>query len=198
MKRLTTRWLAAGAIMIVGMLTPVLEGIAQQIRTNLAPYMVRPENPVTLALFQGNNPSAVIDRGRARVTGDGVSYDGDGSIKLEANEPVEVTLFEAGPFEFGERVIQFYTTLRAENVGSQVIVRASYGEPGNVIYYGDTVVEPGSRSFDWIINVNEIELFNQEVTPQKFRVSVEFDGGTVWIDNIYVVDTGVTPVNPNY
>ena len=121
-----------------------------------------------------------------------VSSDGNGSLRISANEPVLVRLFETEDIDSENSRLIYRAKLRTEGVDGKVYLEMWCHFPGGGEYFSRGLDSPLSGTTEW--TTEEIPFFLQRgENPDNVKLNLVIDGkGTVWIDDIRLL-TGPLP-----
>ena len=115
-----------------------------------------------------------------------VSYDGKGSLKISAEEPRVIRLFETGDLEIEEARLLYQAKLRTENVEGQVFLEMWCYFPGKGEFFSRGLQHTLSGTTGWI-SVETIFFLKKGENPDNVKLNLVIDGkGTAWIDDIHL------------
>jgi hypothetical protein len=131
------------------------------------------------------------------ITRDGVSMDaevtadGNGSLRVEADGPVSVRLYELGDLDVEDARIDYRARLRTENASGRVYLEMWCDFPGGGQYFSRALASPLTGTNEW--TVQETPFFLQAgQNPQNVRLNLVLEGGgTAWIDDIRLTRTAL-------
>jgi hypothetical protein len=113
--------------------------------------------------------------------------DGDGSLKITANTPRTVRLFETGDLDVENARLSYQAKLRTEDVQGQVYLEMWCHFPGRGEYFSRALHAPLTGTVGWTSQETPFFLRKGE-NPDNVRLNVVIDGkGTVWIDDIRLI-----------
>jgi hypothetical protein len=113
-----------------------------------------------------------------------VSYDGQGSVRIEAGGPMTVPLFEISDVKVENAVIFYRARVRTERVIGQVYLEmlCHFPDKGEYISRGQATLLTGTN--DWTFQETPF-LLRQGESPDLVKLNLVIDGrGTAWIDDI--------------
>lgn len=114
------------------------------------------------------------------------SADGNGSLKITADAPASVRLFETGDLDVENARIIYSARLRTENVEGKVFLEMWCSFPGRGEFFS-RALQALSGTVDWTSQETPFFLKPGE-NPDNLKLNVMIDGkGTVWIDDIRLV-----------
>jgi hypothetical protein len=127
------------------------------------------------------------------ITGSGVALDteitsdGTGALKITADEPVVVRLFETGDIDVENARLLYRAKLRTENVDGRVYLEMYCHVPGAGEAFSRGLQSPLAGTNEWV--TEEIPFFLQEgQNPDNVKLNLVVDGtGTAWIDDIMLL-----------
>jgi hypothetical protein len=116
-----------------------------------------------------------------------VSYDGEGSLKITAGEPMVVRLFETGTIDVQNARLLYQAKVRTQDVEGQVYLEMWCQFPGRGEFFSRSIDTPLTGTVDWASL--ETPFFLQKGdTPDNVRLNIVVNGtGTVWIDDIRLI-----------
>jgi hypothetical protein len=145
------------------------------------------ENPGTsteeLKRFQIANLENVLTRSGVSFD-QTVSSDGNGALKIVADQPTTVRLFEVRNLNVENARLLYQARLRTEEVEGQVYLEMWCQFPGLGEFFSRGLHAPLTGSVEW--TTQEIPFFlQQEQNPEVVKLNVVVNGrGTVWVDDI--------------
>ncbi len=131
-----------------------------------------------------------IDDLEGLITRDGVaidravSSDGRGSLRVVAERPVTVRLYETGDIHLDNSRLTYQARLRTENVDGQVYLEMWCSFPGKGEFFSRGLDAPLSGTTDWVTRQTPFSLKKGE-NPDNVILNLVINGrGRVWIDDI--------------
>lgn len=116
-----------------------------------------------------------------------VTSDGNGSLRITANEPITVKLFETGDIDIENARLIYQAKLRTEDVDGQVYLEMWCRFAGKGEFFSRALQSPLSGSQDWTSQETPFFLKKGE-NPDNVKINVVVNGkGKVWIDDIRLV-----------
>jgi hypothetical protein len=149
-------------------------------------------NSGELRHFPADNADGIIDQ--ASVTADAaISDDGGGSLRIDAAAPMTVRLYKAGGLNIDGARIIYRAKLRTKDISGKVYLEMWCHFPGYGDYFSRDVEHPISGTTGWVTAETPFVLQKGQVL-ENVRMNLVIDGtGTVWIDDIHLVQV---PLNP--
>ncbi len=116
-----------------------------------------------------------------------ITSDGNGSIRITADGPAMVRLFEMGDIDIENARLIYRAKLRTENVEGRVYLEMYCRLPGMGESFSRGLESPLSGTNEWV--TEEIPFYLKKgQNPDNVKLNVVIDGsGTVWIDDIHVL-----------
>jgi len=111
-----------------------------------------------------------------------VTTDGNGSIRVDASQPVTVRIAEIeGPFAGNTRLI-YRARLRSAELQGQAYLEMWCVLPGQGEYFSRALQSPLTGTNDWVSQETPFFLRKGQ-NPSRVRLNLVVDGqGTVWLD----------------
>jgi hypothetical protein len=118
-----------------------------------------------------------------------VTSDGGGSIKIVAEEPTTVRLFEVADIDVDDTRLVYRARLRTEGVEGQVYLEMWCRFPGSGEFFSRALDSPISGSTEWVSQETPFFL-EQNQKPDLVKLNLVIDGtGTVWVDEVKLART---------
>ena len=113
-----------------------------------------------------------------------ISSDGNGSLRITANKPATVRLYELGDIDVENARLIYQARIRTEEVTGQVYLEMWCHFPGKGQFFSRGLESPLSGSTEW--TTEEIPFFLKKgQNPDDIKLNLVINGtGTVWIDDI--------------
>lgn len=113
-----------------------------------------------------------------------ISSDGNGSLQVEAMEPITIRLFETGDIDIENASLIYQAKVRTENVEGEVYLEMWCHFPGKGESSSRGLTRNITGTTDW--TTVETPFFLQKGdNPDNIKLNLVIDGkGTVWIDDI--------------
>jgi hypothetical protein len=116
-----------------------------------------------------------------------ITSDGSGSLRVTADEPATIRLFETGDLDVEDAVLIYEAKLRTEDVSGKVYLEMWCHFPGRGEFFSRAAGSALSGTVDWVSQETPFFLKKGE-NPDNVRLNMVIDGrGTAWIDDIRVV-----------
>ena len=117
-----------------------------------------------------------------------ISSDGKGSLKISAEEPTVVHLFETGDLEVEEARLLYQAKLRTENMEGQVFLEMWCHFPGKGEFFSRGPQNTLSGTTGWT-TVETVFFLKKGENPDNVKLNLVIDGkGTIWIDDIHLLE----------
>ena len=113
-----------------------------------------------------------------------ISSDGNGSVKISADSPTTVRLFEVSDIDVDDTRLVYRARLRTEGVQGQVYLEMWCRLPGKGEFFSRALHSPISGSTEWVAQETPFFLEKGQ-KPDLIKLNVVIDGsGTVWVDEV--------------
>ena len=157
----------------------------------LAPGCSNPSNEtVELRHYAVTEMHDVITRNGVELDTD-ISSDGGGSLRIAANQPTTVRLFETGELDVENARLSYQAKLRTENVQGKVYLEMWCHFPGKGEFFSRALDTAISGTVEWASQETPFFLKSGE-NPDNVRLNLVIEGsGTVWIDDIRLLQTAL-------
>lgn len=147
------------------------------------PAQQAPGPPVELARY----PLDSLEGVRA-VTGvsfdPAVSHDGKGSLRVDAQGPLTVPLFEVKPSNVDNVMLVYEASLQSEKLDGQAYLEMWVRLPGRGEFYSRGVDRPVTGTMSWVTASTPFFLQPGQ-KPDLIRLNLVVNGkGRVWIDDL--------------
>lgn len=130
-----------------------------------------------------NSLQGVITQSGVAVDKD-VTSDGDGALRITAEQPVTIRLFETGDLDVENTILLYRAKLRTEKLEGKAYLEMWCHFPGKGEFFSRALQAPLSGSVDWTTQETPFFLKKSE-NPDNVKLNLMIDGkGTVWIDAI--------------
>jgi len=112
------------------------------------------------------------------------SADGKGSIKISADEPTTIALFETGEMDIENAQLIYQAKLKSKNLDGKAYLEMWCHFPGKGEFFSRGLKNPVSGTMNWISSETPFFLKEAE-NPDNVKLNLVIEGkGTVWIDDI--------------
>ncbi len=119
------------------------------------------------------------------------SSDGHGSAKIEAREPMTVRLYDAEGLDVEKARLIYRAKVRTAEVEGRVFLEMWCRFPGQGEYFSRALDQALTGTVDWTTLEAPFILQAGQI-PDLVQLNIVIDGtGTVWIDDIDLVRTGL-------
>jgi hypothetical protein len=113
-----------------------------------------------------------------------VTSDGNGSLRVSADQPRQVRLFETGDLDIENARLIYRAKLRTENVEGKVYLEMWCRFPGKGEFFSRALNDPLMGSSGWTTQETPFFLKKGE-NPDNVKLNLVIEGtGSVWIDDI--------------
>lgn len=113
-----------------------------------------------------------------------ISSDGKGSLRITANGPAVVRLFETGDIDVENARLIYQAKVRTEGMDGKVYLEMWCHFPGKGEYFSRGLESPLTGTTDWTTEETPFFLKKGE-NPDNVKLNLVIDGkGTAWIDDI--------------
>ena len=115
------------------------------------------------------------------------SSDGGGSLRVSANEPRQVPLFETGEIDVENARLIYQAKVRAENLEGKAYLEMWCSFPGRGEFFSRSLHAPLTGSTGWTTQETPFFLKKGE-NPENVKLNLVIEGtGSVWIDDIRLI-----------
>lgn len=138
---------------------------------------------VELKQFPIENLDGVIARSAVEFDIE-VSSDGNGSLRIRADAPMSVRLFEVTDIDIEDARLIYQARVRSEDIRGQVYLEMLCHFSGAGEFFSRNIQTPISGTTEW--TTEETPFFLQKgQKPDYIKLNLVIDGvGTVWIDDV--------------
>jgi len=144
------------------------------------------QEPIELKHYPADSLEGIVADSGVEVDHN-ITSDGNGSLRIAAEEPTTVRLYETGDLDVENARLIYRAKLRTENVEGQAYVEmlCRFADKGE--FFSRALHAPLSGSHEW--TSQETPFFLQEgENPDNVKINLVVDGrGTVWVDDIRLV-----------
>lgn len=124
------------------------------------------------------------------ITRSGVAYDpdvttdGNGSLRIAADQTTTVRLFETGDVDIEAARVIYRASLKTEDVDGRVYLEMWCSFPGMGEFFSRALQSPLSGTQGWSTQETPF-LLESGQNPDNIKLNLVIDGtGTVWIDDL--------------
>jgi len=145
-----------------------------------------PEAGAVLKHYPVDDMTGVITTSGVEVDHN-ISSEGKGSLRIEAEGPVIVRLFETGDMDLENARLIYRARLRTQDVQGKAYLEMYCRFPGKGEFFSRDLQSPLTGTNEWTIE--EIPFFLREgQNPDNVKLNIVVNGtGTVWIDDIQLL-----------
>jgi len=115
------------------------------------------------------------------------TVDGNGSIKIIADQPKVIHLYELKNIDIEDARLIYMANVKTENVNGRVYLEmwCKFNDLGE--YFGRDLQSPLTGTNDWMEEESYFILKKMQ-NPDEVKLNIVIDGtGTVWIDDIRLI-----------
>ena len=115
-----------------------------------------------------------------------ITSDGNGSLRITANQPTTVRLYETGDIDVENARLTYQAKVRTRDVQGRVYLEMWCQFAGKGEFFSRGMSSPLSGTTDWATEETPFFLKKGE-NPNNVKINLVIDGrGTVWIDDIHL------------
>ncbi|MCX5801441.1 MAG: hypothetical protein NTX17_08655 [Candidatus Eisenbacteria bacterium] len=142
--------------------------------------------PVELRYFPIDDMAGIITRSHVEID-TMISSDGNGSLRIAAQESTVVRLFETGDVNVENATLIYQARLRTERAEGNVYLEMWCSFPGRGEFFSRGLTMPLTGTTDW--TTVEIPFFLQGgQNPDNLKLNLVITGaGTVWVDDVRII-----------
>jgi hypothetical protein len=143
-----------------------------------------PANAIEIKQFALDDTQDLITRSGVEIDKQ-ISSDGNGSLRIEATEPITIRLFELAAGAPLENVRLIYQAkVRTENAKGKVYLEMWCHLPGKGDFFSRGLTSPLTGTTNWT-TLETIFFLKKGQNPDNIKLNLVMDGsGTAWIDDI--------------
>jgi hypothetical protein len=120
-----------------------------------------------------------------------ISSDGGGSLRITANQPTTIRLFETGELDVENARLSYQAKLRSENMQGNVYLEMWCHFPGKGEFFSRALDTAVSGTVEWASQETPFFLKKGE-NPDNVKLNLVIEGsGTVWVDDIRLVQAAL-------
>jgi len=136
--------------------------------------------------FPVNSMDGIITRSGVRIDKK-VSSDGKGSLRITANDPTVVRLFEVRGLDVEDARLIYQAKVRTKNIEGQVFLEMWCHFPGRGDFFSRGLQSPLTGTTEWTTIETPFFLKKGE-KPDYVKLNLVINGkGTAWIDDIRLI-----------
>lgn len=139
--------------------------------------------PVLLKKFSLDSTEGVLTQSGVTFDPEN-STDGNGSLRIDADRPVTVRIFEVGGLDIENSRLIYRAHMKTKDLAGQAYLEMWCAFPGRGEYFSRGLAAPLTGTVDW--TTQGIPFFlKKDQRPEVVKLNVVVNGrGTVWIDDI--------------
>jgi hypothetical protein len=116
-----------------------------------------------------------------------VSSDGNGSLRIEAEEPMTIKLFELTNPDVDNAQVIYQARLKTKDVEGDVYLEMWCGFTGKGEFFSRGLQNSLSGTTDWV-TVQTPFFLKKDEKPDWIKLNLVIQGkGTVWIDDVHLL-----------
>jgi hypothetical protein len=116
-----------------------------------------------------------------------ISADGNGSMRVETQEPVTVPLFEVSDVGVENATLIYQASLQSENLDGKAFLEMRVRVPGKGEYFSRGLDRPITGTMSWMTVATPFFLQAGQ-KPDLIRLNLVIQGkGRVWIDDVHLM-----------
>jgi hypothetical protein len=141
------------------------------------------DSVVELKTYSLDDMAGVLTQSGVGIDGQ-VSSDGGGSLKISADEPTTVRLFETGDLDIENARLIYQAKIRTEDLDGQAYLEMWCRFPGKGEYFSRGLHTPITGTTEWTSQETPFFLQKGE-NPDNVKLNLIVSGkGTAWIDEV--------------
>jgi hypothetical protein len=118
-----------------------------------------------------------------------ITVDGKGALRIDAESPTVVRLFEAGDLDIEDAILVYQARLRTEGVEGQLYLEMLCSFPGRGQFFSRGLQHALTGSNGWTTTQTYFFL-RQGENPDNVWLNLIFSGrGTAWVDDVRLIKT---------
>ncbi len=115
-----------------------------------------------------------------------ITSDGNGSLRITANQPTTVRLYETGDIDVENARLTYQAKIRTSDLQGKAYLEMWCQFTGRGEYFSRDLSSPLSGTTDWSTEETPFFLKKGE-NPDNVKLNLVIDGrGTVWIDDVHL------------
>jgi hypothetical protein len=144
------------------------------------------KKPNVLKSFPLDTLNGVIARDNVSIDKN-ISSDGNGSLRIDATDPVTISLFNVADLKIDNARLLYQARIRTEDVIGQVYLEMLCHFPDRGEFFSRSQASLLTGTQDWSSQETPF-LFQKGEMPDLIKLNIVINGhGTVWIDDIKLV-----------
>lgn len=139
---------------------------------------------VELKMLPLDNLEGVVTQANGVQLDKAVSSDGKGSLKITANGPMVIKLFETSNINLDNARLIYQAKLKTEKMDGEVYLEMLCHFPGRGEFFSRGLQNPMTGTMNW--SIQEIPFFLKKgEKPDNVKLNLVINGrGTAWIDDV--------------
>ena len=115
-----------------------------------------------------------------------ITSDGNGSLRITANQPTTIRLYETGDIDAENARLTYQAKVRTKDIQGKVYLEMWCQFTGKGEFFSRDLSSPLSGTTDWSTEETPFFLKKGE-NPDNVKINLVIEGsGTVWIDDIHL------------
>jgi len=115
-----------------------------------------------------------------------ITSDGNGSLRITANQPTTIQLYETGDIDVENARLTYQAKVRTEGIQGKVYLEMWCQFTGKGEFFSRDLSSPLSGTTDWSTEETPFFLKKGE-NPDNVKLNLVIEGkGTVWIDDVHL------------
>lgn len=144
------------------------------------------DDPTVLLRYPLDSAEGIITGNRVSTDRD-ITAEGEGSLRITAEQPAVIRLFETGDIDVENSRLIYRARIRTSEVEGQVYLEMWCRFPDRGEFFSRGLQDPLTGTSGWV--TREIYFFLKPgENPDLIKLNLVIDGtGDVWIDDIYLL-----------
>jgi hypothetical protein len=115
-----------------------------------------------------------------------ITSDGNGSLRITANQPTTIRLYETGDIDVENARLTYQAKVRTRDIQGKVYLEMWCQFTGKGEFFSRDLSSPLSGTTDWSTEETPFFLKKGE-NPDNVKINLVVEGrGTVWIDDVHL------------
>ena len=132
------------------------------------------------------NINDVISQSDTRFD-DNISYDGNGSLVINADHPEVIPLYETGDIDIENAQLVYQAKVKTEGVSGNVFLEMWCNFPDKGEYFSRGLNSTVKGTSDWT-TLETIFFLKKGENPDNVKLNIAVDGkGIVWVDDLKLI-----------
>jgi hypothetical protein len=117
-----------------------------------------------------------------------ITSDGNGSLRITANQPTTIRLYETGDIDVENARLTYQAKVRTRDIQGKVYLEMWCQFTGKGEFFSRDLSTPLSGTTDWSTEETPFFLKKGE-NPDNVKINLVIEGrGTVWIDDVHLFE----------